>query len=185
MTTKQSALFLDRDGVIIENRAHYVRRWQDVEFLPGALDALAQIAHHPFKIIVVTNQSAVGRGIISLETATAINDRIINIVRQHGGRIDAAYICPHAPADRCHCRKPAPGMLLQAAADHDIDLTRATMIGDALTDLQAGRAAGAQAVLLRSGRGHAQIALPAAEALRPFPLFDDLAQALASIVASA
>ena len=89
---KQPALFLDRDGVFIENRANYVRSWEDVEFFPQALAALARIREIPHKIVVVTNQSAVGRGIISLETAAALNERILQVVREANGRIDAAAI---------------------------------------------------------------------------------------------
>ena len=89
---KQPALFLDRDGVFIENRANYVLSWEDVEFFPQALESLARIRQVPYKIIVVTNQSAVGRGIISLETAVSLNERILEVVRQANGRIDASYL---------------------------------------------------------------------------------------------
>lgn len=182
MTTLQPALFLDRDGVIIDNCANYVRSWADVVFLPGATAALARIASLPLKIVVVTNQSAVGRGILTVETAVALNNRILDEVRAQGGRIDAAYICPHAPTDLCDCRKPQPGLLLQAARDHAIDLPQSIMIGDALTDLQAGRAAGVrEAILLQTGRGQMQAALPTATALRPFPQFTNLAAALEAI----
>ena len=175
----QPAIFLDRDGVIIENRANYVRSWADVTIFEPAVAALARIRHAPYKIIIVTNQSAVGRGIISLETAWAINDRLVQEIEKRNGRVDAVYMCPHAPTDNCHCRKPQPGLLLQAAADHQIDLTRSWMIGDALTDLQAGRAAGvAEVVLLQTGRGATQENLPEAEALRPFPVHACLAQVI-------
>lgn len=168
-------LFLDRDGVIIENRANYVRTWDDVEFFPQALAALARIRRSPYKIIVVTNQSAVGRGIISLATAQAINDGVVREIERANGRIDGAYICPDAPGNDSPCRKPQPGMLLQAAAEHDIDLSRSIMVGDALTDVQAGRAAGvAHAVMVLTGRGAAQAQLPQAEAMAPIPVYADL-----------
>ena len=176
---QQPALFLDRDGVFIENRANYVRSWADVEFFPDALAALAQIREIPYKIIVVTNQSAVGRGILTLETAVALNERILAGVRAANGRIDASYLCPARPGTNDPCRKPRPGMLLQAAEEHNIDLSQSYMIGDALTDIQAGQAAGVkQAILLLTGRGAAQAQLPLARELPPFATFANLAQAL-------
>ncbi|MCP4426381.1 MAG: HAD family hydrolase [Chloroflexi bacterium] len=177
------ALFLDRDGVIIENRANYVRSWADVEIFPQAIVALARIRRSPYKIFLVTNQSAVGRGIITLETAQAINDRLVKMIEGKNGRVDAVYMCPHAPGDNCSCRKPKPGLLLQAAANHAIDLSRSIMIGDALTDLAAGKAAGvAQTILLRTGRGNVQAQLPQAAQYAPFPIYDTLTDALADLI---
>lgn len=175
----QPALFLDRDGVFIENRANYVRSWEDVEFFPQALTALARIREIPYKIIVVTNQSAVGRGIISLETAVRLNEQILAVVRQANGRIDDSYLCPAKPGTNDPCRKPRPGMLLQAAREHALDLSQSYMIGDALTDIQAGQAAGVkQAILLLTGRGTAQVQLPVAKELSAFATFPTLADAL-------
>ncbi|MCP4417774.1 MAG: HAD family hydrolase [Chloroflexi bacterium] len=176
---KQPALFLDRDGVFIENCANYVRSWEDVQFFPQALAALARIREIPYKIIVVTNQSAVGRGIIALETAVALNERILDVVRGENGRIDASYLCPAKPGTDDPCRKPRPGMLLQAAKEHGLDLSQSVMIGDALTDIQAGQAAGVkQAILLLTGRGQAQSQLPQAKDLPPFATFTALEDAL-------
>lgn len=176
------AIFLDRDGVIIENREDYVRSWRDIAFIPAALAALREFHGSPFRIILVTNQSAVGRGLISLRQAQRLNRRVVAVVEQNGGRVDGTWMCPHAPQDQCACRKPQPGLLLQAAAALDLDLARSYMIGDALSDLQAGRAAGVrEALLVRTGRGQAQAALPEAALLQPFRAFDSLAEALAHI----
>jgi len=175
-----AAIFLDRDGVIIENRARYVRSWEDVVFYPRALEALRRLAALPYAVVIVTNQSAVGRGIISRVQAEAINARVVAHIRTQGGRVDAAYLCPHAPQDGCSCRKPQPGLLLQAARDLHLDLARSWMVGDALTDIQAGQAAGvAQTVLVRSGRGAAQLALPQAARLPAFLVAEDLLAMLA------
>ena len=177
------ALFLDRDGVIIENCANYVRSWADVEIFPQALQALAGIHNTPYKIIVVTNQSVVGRGLISLTQATAINERLLVDIEKANGRVDAFYMCPHAPVDDCECRKPRPGLLQQAAQDHHINLANSIMIGDALTDLQAGWAAGVkQVALLRTGRGQAQAQLPTVTQLPPFPIYNTLAEALVELL---
>lgn len=182
---KQPAIFLDRDGVIIENCSNYVRSWADVELFHQALAALAAVRDAPYRIVLVTNQSAVGRGIISCETATAINERLLDVIREAGGRVDAVYMCPHSPDDRCDCRKPLPGLLLRAAAELDIDLSGSIMIGDALSDVQAGQSAGvSQSILLRTGRGAVQERLPAAVDLSPFPVHDTLADALSALVKS-
>jgi D-glycero-D-manno-heptose 1,7-bisphosphate phosphatase len=174
-----SALFLDRDGVIIENRDHYVRTWADVSFYPQALRALASIAGLDLKIVVVTNQSAVGRGIISLEQAEALNEGILDEIRQAGGRVDGLYMCPHAPADDCDCRKPMPGMFHLAHEDLDIDLDRAVMVGDAYTDLQAAQAAGVpHLVMVRTGRGLAQEKVALEAGARDFLAFETLEEAI-------
>ena len=179
---KRPAIFLDRDGVLIENCRDYVRSWADVEILPGAIKSLAAACDAPWHIVLVTNQSAVGRGLVSYRQVVTINDRFLSIVRQAGGRIDAAYICPHSPEDGCDCRKPRPGLLLRAAQELDIDLAQSVMIGDALTDIQAGQAAGVRStVLLRTGRGAEQERLPLAADLPPFLVFDSLASALATL----
>lgn len=179
---KKPAIFLDRDGVIIENCSNYVRSWADVAIFPQAVEALVAVRHSSYLIILVTNQSAVGRGHISYETAAAINDRLLAEIRAEGGRVDAVFMCPHSPDAGCSCRKPQPGLLLQAAEDMNIDLGRSVMIGDALTDVQAGQAAGVrEAILLRTGRGREQEILPAAGCLPPFPVFNTLADALASL----
>ncbi len=169
------AVFLDRDGVIIENRADYVRSWDDVVFYEQALAALRLMRSLPYAIVIVTNQSAVGRDIISLAQAEEINRRVVEHIRKQGGRVDAAYLCPHAPGTGSPCRKPQPGMLLQAARDLNLDLSRSWMVGDALTDLQAGQSAGVtQTVLVRTGRGEAQLSLPEAAQLGAFQVVDDL-----------
>jgi D-glycero-D-manno-heptose 1,7-bisphosphate phosphatase len=177
------AIFLDRDGVIIENRANYVRRWEDVAIFGQALMALAGIHSSAYKIVMVTNQSAVGRGIISLETVREINKRLVRIIQQTGGRIDGVYVCPHAPEDRCDCRKPRPGLLLQAAEDHDLDLSRSILIGDTLGDVMAGQAAGVgQTVLVRTGLGAGQEFSTKAKDLKPFLVYDTLDEAFSELV---
>lgn len=173
------ALFLDRDGVIIENRDNYVRSWADVAIYPQALAALAWVSRFPVKIVIVTNQSAVGRGLVPLSTAQQINARLQEAIELAGGRIDGIYMCPHHPKDGCECRKPSPGMLLQAAEDLSLDLNRAALVGDALTDLLAAEAASVPVrVLVRTGRGRQQEQLPRAKALLPFWTHDSLYVAL-------
>jgi D-glycero-D-manno-heptose 1,7-bisphosphate phosphatase len=178
------AIFLDRDGVLIENVDTYVRSWADVAVYPWTFAALARLKNSPYKIVIVTNQSLVGRGIISAEAAAAINDRLVAEVRASGGRIDAVFMCPHAPSVNCDCRKPQPGLILQACSRLSLDLSRSVMIGDALSDIGAGQNAGIpKNILLRTGRGDAQRKLPQAQAMQPFHTcasLDDAVDALLS-----
>lgn len=166
-------IFLDRDGVIIENRDGYVRSWGDVAFIPSALTALAELAASDYAIVIVSNQAGVAKGLVSAETVQVINERIRAEIVHAGGRVDAIYFCPHADLDGCDCRKPKPGLLLRAARELGLDLSRSWMIGDALTDLQAGETAGAHSLLVLTGRGEEQKALHRLEG------FVDLAEALA------
>jgi D-glycero-D-manno-heptose 1,7-bisphosphate phosphatase len=182
MAARTPAIFLDRDGVIIENRTEYVRSWGDVSFIPNVLAALASIRDVPYPIVIITNQSVVGRGMISLALAEEINDSIRNQIEAAGGRIDGIYMCPHTPEDHCLCRKPQPGLLLQAALELEIDLGHSMMIGDALTDLRAGHAAGVrELILVRTGLGANQI--HANDAPEPFvySTYVDLSNALQHI----
>lgn len=151
------AVFLDRDGVINANRPDYVKSWAEVRFLPGVFRALARLARTPFAIVVVTNQSPVGRGLLAPEVAEEINRRIQAMVAAHGGRIDAVYLCPHRPEEGCACRKPKPGLLLRAAQERDLNLAASYMVGDALSDVEAARAAGVHPILVLTGRGRAHV----------------------------
>jgi len=177
------AIFLDRDGVVIENRPGYVRRWEDVGIFPAAVEVLSRLASSPYQIVFVTNQSAVGRGIISLETAQKINQQLLLELSKRGCRVDGVFMCPHAPEVNCNCRKPAPGLLYQAADWLNIDLSNSIMIGDAWTDLQAGHAAGViRLALVLTGRGSQQIALPKPSEISNVPVYADLATALENIL---
>ena len=177
------ALFLDRDGVIVENRPDYIRSWADVYIFPQALEALIKVQIAPYKIIIVTNQSVVGRGIISLSEAEAINQRLVAEIETAGGRIDAVLMCPHAPEADCSCRKPRPGLLHQAADLLSINLSKSILIGDALSDLLAGQAAGVQKTgLVRTGRGIDQAELASAAQIGPYTVYDTLAQALEELI---
>jgi len=177
------AIFLDRDGVLIENRSDYVRDWSQVKIIPEAVYALSIAPIKKYKVVIVTNQSAVGRGLILLKTAQQINKRLINLIRDHDGQIDGVYMCPHTPEDGCYCRKPLPGLLLQAAKDLSLDLQRSWMIGDAWSDVQAGEAAGIQGtILLKTGRGAEQLLQARLETLPTNLVFDSLPLAFEAII---
>jgi D-glycero-D-manno-heptose 1,7-bisphosphate phosphatase len=146
-----SALLLDRDGVINRELGRSVRTWQEFEFLPGVLDALRRLADLPAPILVLSNQSAIGRGWVSTRIVDGVHQRMIREVRSAGGRIDDVAVCPHAPEANCACRKPKPGLLLMMASKHRFDLRRAVMVGDSHRDVEAANAAGAIPILVRSG----------------------------------
>jgi D-glycero-D-manno-heptose 1,7-bisphosphate phosphatase len=177
------ALFLDRDGVVIENRPDYIRSWSDVSIFPQALPALARLRFTPYKIVLVTNQSAVGRGLVSMDIVEGINRRLVHEIELAGGRIDGVFTCPHAPTENCNCRKPRPGLIYQATRALELDLIHSILIGDALSDLEAARAAGIpRYALVLTGRGSQQFSLPQATDLAPFPIYTDLATALNELI---
>jgi len=171
-------VFLDRDGVIIENRSDYVKSWEEVRFPPRAFEALRRLSRSEYALVLITNQSAVGRGIISLEQAMEINRRVIAEIEARGGRVDASYMCPHRPDEGCNCRKPAPGMLLRAAGDLDLDLARSYVVGDAASDIRAAQAAGVRGILVLTGRGAGQVSLLEARGLRSWLVMADLSAAV-------
>ncbi len=156
--TLQSAIFLDRDGVINRNRANHVKSWAEFEFLPGVLRAIESLSHLGWPLVVISNQAVIGRGLVSYHTVEEIHHRMVVIVERAGGRIDEVLYCPHRPEEMCICRKPNPGMLLRAAQELNLNLTSSFVVGDALTDIDAARSVGAQPVLVKTGRGDEQLA---------------------------
>ncbi len=154
------AIFLDRDGVICENRTDHVKTWQEFKFLPGAKESLAALSRLGMPIVVVTNQAAINRGMTTVAAVEDIHRRMVAEIEAFGGRIARVLYCPHRPDEHCDCRKPEPGMLLRAAADMNLDLDGSYMVGDALTDMQAGLRVGAESIFVLSGRGFGQL-LPA------------------------
>jgi len=143
------AVFLDRDGVI-NRRIHdgYVTRLSEFEFLPDAVPGVRALASLGRPIIVVSNQAGVAKGLVKLRVLEQITSWFVGEIVAGGGRIDAVYYCPHAPADDCQCRKPKPGLFLQAANDFGVDLRQSVMIGDAVSDAEAASSAGVRALLV-------------------------------------
>jgi len=154
------AVFLDRDGVICENRPDHVKNWDEFQFLPEAKNSLAALSRLGLAVVVVTNQAVIGRGIVPASVVDDIHRRMVTEVATYGGRIDRVVYCPHRPDENCGCRKPKPGMLLQVANEMGIDLCRSYMIGDAASDLVAGRCVGCRTFMVLTGRGLHQL-LPA------------------------
>ena len=148
------AAFLDRDGTINRKlpEGQYVTQWEQLEILPKVTKAIELLNRAGFLVIVISNQRCVAKGLVLEEELKAIHRRMCSQLAAEGARIDDVYYCPHEKQARCSCRKPAPGMLLEAASSHEIDLSRSWMIGDSEVDVLAGRNAGCRtAHLLTNG----------------------------------
>jgi rfaE bifunctional protein nucleotidyltransferase chain/domain len=144
------AVFLDRDGTLIEDM-DYPRDPKEVRLLPGCAAALATLKNRGFALVVVSNQSGIGRGLILPEQAEAVHRRFAELLAENGVEADAVYYCPHAPEEECACRKPSPEVLLRAARELDLCLQKSFMVGDKSSDVEAGQRAGCRAILLRDG----------------------------------
>jgi len=155
------AIFLDRDGVINYHVSNLSKEEQ-FEMFPYSPSAIKRINDAGYLAIIATNQPVIAKGFCTLEELERIHDKMLQAIRSAGARIDGLYVCPHHPEKGfpgeipelkidCECRKPKPGMLLQAAKEHDIDLASSWMIGDSVVDVAAGKAAGTKTVQIRSG----------------------------------
>ena len=161
MSSESPAVFLDRDGTLNREKG-YLYRWADWEWLPGAIEALAALKEAGRKLVVITNQAGVARGLYGPADIEALHRRVNEDLAGRGLAIDAFYYCPHHPdfTGPCDCRKPRPGMFLKAARELSLDLSRSAMVGDKLSDVEAGRAAGLGLnILLRTGYGREMEAL--------------------------
>ena len=147
-SSKSPAVFLDRDGTLMQD-ADYCSRPDQVRIFDGVTDALRQLKKAGYKIIVITNQSGIGRGFFTEKDYRTVE---AEVSRQVGNElIDATYFCPDVPGQPSHCRKPAPGMVLQAAREHEIELSRSFLIGDKEIDAECAHNAGVRAVRVRTG----------------------------------
>ena len=182
------AAFLDRDGVINEE-VDYLRRTEDLRLLPGAAEAIRRLRDSGRLVIAVTNQAGVARNLFTLDRLAEIHRLLWTRLDEHGGaRLDAIYFCPHHPGDGvaggnpeflvdCPCRKPKPGMILQAAADFGIDLAASVIVGDSWRDIACGRAAGMRTIGVRTGYGCRDRA-----DVQPDAMADDLSAAVAALL---
>jgi D-glycero-D-manno-heptose 1,7-bisphosphate phosphatase len=178
------AVFLDRDGTIIED-AGFVHEPGKVKLLPGAAQAIKQLNDHGFLVVVVTNQSGIARGLYTVADYTAVQRRLTELLAAHGAHLDGAYFCPHHPrfSGPCECRKPGLKLFQDAAAALDIDLARSWWVGDRLSDVQPAGRLGGKAILVATGEGNlhqgqaramgvtvvADLGAAAAEIVRPSP----------------
>ncbi len=150
---KIGVIFLDRDGVInLPPAGRYISGWDQFRFLPDVLKTLHRLNTRGDRVIVISNQSGVGRGIMTKRQLTEVTRKMVAEIRKNGGHLDAVYYCTHHPEKGCRCRKPHPGMLKKAAARFPIDLKKSFFIGDSETDILTGRFAGCRTILVLTGR---------------------------------
>lgn len=166
-------VILDRDGVINEEADNYIKSPDEWIPIAGSVEAITRLCQADYRVIVVTNQSGVARGLLTLEDLHAINERMQQAVANSGGRIDAVFICPHKPDDDCDCRKPRPGLLHSVMDRLDIELGGVPLVGDSLRDVQSAMVVGATPVLVRTG--HGERTLDQNRHLENVHVFDDLA----------
>ncbi|MDC6167307.1 D-glycero-beta-D-manno-heptose 1,7-bisphosphate 7-phosphatase [Paucibacter sp. XJ19-41] len=145
-------VILGRDGTINHYRDDHVKSVDELQPLPGALEAVARLNHAGWHTVMATNQPGIGRGLLDMASLNTIHMRLNQLLAEKGGRLDAAFFCPHTPEEGCSCRKPLPGLLQQIGARFGVDLATVHMVGASLRDLQTAQAAGCIPHLLRSDR---------------------------------
>lgn len=177
------AVFLDRDGTI-NIEAGYIHELHNLNLIPGAARTIAGLNQLGVPVILVTNQSGPARGYYPESWVHALHERLVSLLAAEGAHLDALYYCPHLPdgtvpeyTQDCHCRKPEPGMLEQAAREHDLDLARSYMIGDKATDVEVGQRVNAKTILLTSGYGQQVLDGTYQHRVTPDHVFDSLEQA--------
>ena len=144
-------LLLDRDGVINQDSPDYIRSPNHWRALPGALEAMARAQRAGFRLVVISNQSGLARGLFGIRELNAIHQRLCDELARFGGRVEAFFFCPHLPQDDCECRKPRAGLLVSLRERLGIDLTRTPFIGDRVSDVRAALSVGARPMLVRTG----------------------------------
>jgi D-glycero-D-manno-heptose 1,7-bisphosphate phosphatase len=174
-------VILDRDGTINVDSDTFIKSPEEWLPLAGSLEAIALLNRHDYKVVVISNQSGIARGLFDLAMLEAIHAKMLRLTSQAGGHIKGIYFCPHGPNDNCDCRKPQDGLFRRFAADTQADLSRTYAIGDSLRDIQAAESAGAKPILVRTGKGEkTAIDNPQLNV----PIFDNLYDAATHIVST-
>jgi D-glycero-D-manno-heptose 1,7-bisphosphate phosphatase len=167
-------IILDRDGVINIDSSEFIKSPDEWVALPGSLEAIAKFNSAGYKVVVATNQSGIARGYFTRKQLDEIHAKLKQELALVGGHIDGIFICPHLAEDNCSCRKPKPGLLLEIAEKFGVSPTEMLSVGDSLRDVLAAKAAGAHAVLVKTGNGRHTLAVVAAEELADVLIFDNL-----------
>jgi D-glycero-D-manno-heptose 1,7-bisphosphate phosphatase len=166
------AVFLDRDGTV-SKEVGYLKDPDHLELIPGSAQAIARLRELGFAVVVATNQSGVGRGYFDMHLVEATNARLEELLAREGVHLDGIYVCPHHPDDGCACRKPAPGMALQAQKDLGLDLDCSYVVGDRPSDIELGQGLGVRTVLVLTGYGRESM-----EQVQPDFVAEDLREAV-------
>ncbi len=174
-------VILDRDGVINQESDEFIKSPEEWQAIPGSLEAIARLNQAGYRVVLATNQSAVGRQLLDMETLLRIHDKMRYQLAEAGGTLDAIFFCPHRPKDNCDCRKPKPGLFLDIAARLRVPLANVPAVGDSMRDVEAAQAAGACPILVRTGNG--QQAEAGVAGRSHIPVYDDLSAAADVLIA--
>lgn len=182
---RQRLIILDRDGVINQDSDDFIKSPEEWQPIPGSLEAISRLCQAEYKVVVISNQSGISRGLLTFNTLNRIHQKMLEQLHGLGGEINAIFFCPHGPEDGCECRKPAPGLFTELQQRLQCSLSGVDAVGDSMRDLQAARAASANPVLVRSGKGantEIQLQQESVRAeFRGLPVFDDLATYVESL----
>ena len=179
MTSK--LIILDRDGVINDDSDTFIKGPEEWHPIAGNLEAIARLNHAGFFPVIISNQSGLARGLLTLDDLNAIHNKMRRELNRYGGHVEAILFCPHGASENCDCRKPRPGLFRKAGERFSQDLSTVVAIGDSLRDLQAARVAGARPVLVRTGKGERTLRAHATE-VGDAPVYVDLAQAVDALL---
>ena len=168
------AIFLDRDGVVNHDSEFYIKSLAEWHPIPGSIEAIVQLSQAQIKVIIVTNQSGLARGLFTAATLVEIHTMLIHAVTELQGKVTDIFYCPHGPEHQCECRKPKPGLIFAAAQKYHLDLSACWFVGDSWRDLEAARSAHVQPALVLTGKGQNTLSTHP-ELLEQIPIFDDLA----------
>lgn len=175
-------VILDRDGVINHDSDEFIKNQEEWVPIDGSLEAIAELNHQGYNVVVATNQSGLARKLFDVETLAMIHEKMHSMLEKVGGQVDAVFYCPHGPDDGCDCRKPKPGMLLDIGQRYNISLRDTWFIGDSVRDIQAAISAGCNPILVRTGKGEKAEKIIQSEARHKVPVYDDLAAAVDAIL---
>lgn len=176
-------IILDRDGVINHDSDAYIKSPDEWIPIPGSLEAIARLNREGYRLVVVSNQSGIARGLFDTDMLARIHAKMLDIVRSKGGQIEAFFFCPHGPDDGCRCRKPAAGLFEDVAERLNVNLHGVLAVGDSERDVIAARAVGARPVLVRTGKGRRT--MKKSKILNGVPIFDHLADFADSLLSGA
>jgi D-glycero-D-manno-heptose 1,7-bisphosphate phosphatase len=169
--------FLDRDGTVIEDK-DFIKTPDEIEFLPGSIEAIKVLKELGYKIIVISNQSGIGRGILTEEMVKKVNRSFLDRLNKEDAEIDALYYCPHRPEDNCDCRKPRTGLIQKAVEEQRLDLKDAVVIGDKLSDVELGKKLKVNTVLVLTGYGKKEAEKANSHQIKPDYIADTLYEAV-------
>lgn len=179
-------VILDRDGVINQDSANFIKNPNEWIPIPGSLEAIALLNQSGFRVALATNQSGISRGLFDMATLNSIHDKMHRELAHLGGRIDALFYCPHAADDHCECRKPKSGMIEDIGKRFSVELNEVAAVGDSLRDLQSYATAGCQPILVRTGKGEETLLASEMEPDKALPpstwVYADLSEAVQRII---